>query len=153
MLAAEFSATDIWILLAIIVLMLGLGYLAVAETALNRISKVKAATLAEEEPSKATAALVSLVQHPERFINPLLVMITILQTGQAFLTTILADRLFGPIGVLVGFVVNVIVFFVLSEALPKTWAVLHSRAGGAADGPHDARSRVVPAAARSSRVA
>jgi CBS domain containing-hemolysin-like protein len=127
MLAAEFSATDIWILLAIIVLMLGLGYLAVAETALNRISKVKAVTLAEAEPSKATNALVSLVEHPERFINPLLVMITILQTGQAFLTTILADRLFGPIGVLVGFVLNVIVFFVLSEALPKTWAVLHSQ--------------------------
>jgi CBS domain containing-hemolysin-like protein len=126
MFAAEFSATDIWILLAIIVLMLGLGYLAVAETALNRISKVKAITIAEERPSKATAALVSLVEHPERFINPLLVMITILQTGQAFLTTILADSLFGPIGVVIGFVLNVIVFFVLSEALPKTWAVLHS---------------------------
>jgi putative hemolysin len=108
------------------VLMLALGYLAVAETSLNRVSRVRAITLAEEEPSKATAALVRLVEHPERFINPLLVMITILQTAQAFLTTILADSLFGPIGVVVGFVLNVIVFFVLSEALPKTWAVLHS---------------------------
>src|SRR5204863_8218961 len=45
---------------------------------------------------------------------------------QAFLTTILADRLFGAVGLIVGFVLNVIVFFVLSEALPKTWAVLHS---------------------------
>jgi putative hemolysin len=125
-LAVEFSPTDIWTLLAIIVLMLGLGYLAVAETSLNRISKVRASALAEDAPSKATAALVSLVERPERFINPLLVMITILQTGQAFLTTILADRLFGPIGVVIGFVLNVIVFFVLSEALPKTWAVLHS---------------------------
>src|SRR3954454_24624956 len=126
MVIAEFGATDIWMLLAIILLMLGLGYLAVAETALNRVSKVRAITLAEEQPSKATWALVSLVEHPERFINPLLVMITILQTAQAFLTTILADSLFCPIGVVVGFVVNVIVFFVLSEALPKTWAVLHS---------------------------
>src|SRR3954454_14904489 len=126
MVIAEFGATDIWMLLAIILLMLGLGYLAVAETALNRVSKVRAITLAEEQPSKATWALVSLVEHPERFINPLLVMITILQTAQAFLTTILADSLFCPIGVVVGFVLNVIVFFVLSEALPKTWAVLHS---------------------------
>jgi putative hemolysin len=126
MLAAEFSTTELWMLLAIIVLMLALGYLAVAETSLNRISRVRAITLAEESPSKATRALVRLVEHPERFINPLLVMVTILQTAQAFLTTILADSLFGPIGVVVGFVLNVIVFFVLSEALPKTWAVLHS---------------------------
>jgi len=54
------------------------------------------------------------------------VMITILQTAQAFLTTILADRLFGAIGVVIGFALNVVVFFVLAEALPKTWAVLHS---------------------------
>lgn len=126
MLAVEFTTTDLWMILAIIVLMLGLGYLAVGETSLNRISRVKAMTLAEQEPSKSTHALASLVAHPERFINPLLVMITILQTGQAFLTTILADRVFGPIGVLIGFVLNVIVFFVLSEALPKTWAVLNS---------------------------
>jgi putative hemolysin len=126
MLAVEFTTADLWMILAIIVLMLGLGYLAVGETALNRISRVKAVTLAEQQPSKSTEALATLVVHPERFINPLLVMITILQTAQAFLTTIVADRLFGPIGVLIGFVVNVIVFFVLSEALPKTWAVLNS---------------------------
>ena len=62
--------------------------------------------------------------HPERFINPLLVTITFLQTGQAFLTSLLADRLFGPTGIIVGFVLNVVVFFVLAEAMPKTYAVL-----------------------------
>ena len=44
--------------------------------------------------------------------------------GQAFLTTLVADSLFGAAGVAVGFVLNVIVFFVLAEAMPKTWAVL-----------------------------
>jgi CBS domain containing-hemolysin-like protein len=53
-------------------------------------------------------------------------MVTILQTAQAFLITILADRLFGAVGVIVAFVLNVVIFFVLAEALPKTWAVLHS---------------------------
>jgi CBS domain containing-hemolysin-like protein len=125
-LAVEFTTTDGWVLFAIGVLLLLLMYLATAETALNRISKVKAQALAEENPSKSTEALLKLVTRPERFINPLLVMITILQTAQAFLTTILADSLFGTLGVLVGFVLNVIVFFVLAEALPKTWAVLHS---------------------------
>src|SRR3954454_376857 len=104
MVIAEFGATDIWMLLAIILLMLGLGYLAVAETALNRVSKVRAITLAEGQPSKATWALVSLLEHPERFITPLLVMITILQTAHASFPTILSIPLFGPIGVVVGFV-------------------------------------------------
>ena len=82
--------------------------------------------MAGEQPSRTTHALLQLVSRPERFINPLLVMVTILQTAQAFLTTILADSLFGAVGVLVAFVLNVVVFFVLAEALPKTWAVLHS---------------------------
>ena len=54
----------------------------------------------------------------------MLVTITFCQTGQAFLTSLLADRLFGGTGVIIGFFLNVIVFFVLAEAMPKTWAVL-----------------------------
>ncbi len=68
--------------------------------------------------------MLRLVTHPERFITPLLVTVTVLQMGQAFLTTLLADRLFGAKGVAVGFVLNVVVFFVVAEAMPKTWAVL-----------------------------
>jgi putative hemolysin len=126
MFGVEFTTTDLWVIIAIGVLLLGLVFLAVAETALNRISRVKAQALAEVTPTRASNALLALVARPERFINPLLVTITILQTAQAVLTTILADRLFGAIGVLIGFVLNVVVFFVLAEALPKTWAVLHS---------------------------
>ena len=101
-----------------------LAFLAVAETALNRISRVKAQAIAESRQTKSARALLRLVTHPERFITPLLVTVTVLQMGQAFLTTLLADRLFGARGVAVGFVLNVIVFFVLTEAVPKTWAVL-----------------------------
>ena len=135
-LAVDFTAADVGVIIAIGVLLLGLAYLAVAETALNRVSKVRAQALVEDQPSRSTRALLQLVSRPERFINPLLVMVTILQTAQAFLTTILADRLFGAVGVIVGFALNVVVFFVLAEALPKTWAVLHSdRAALATAGP------------------
>ena len=51
--------------------------------------------------------------------------VTICQTGQAFLTSIVADNLFGTPGVIVAFVLNVVVFFVLAEAVPKTYAVIH----------------------------
>jgi magnesium and cobalt exporter, CNNM family len=118
------DSIELLMLIGIVILLLILTFLAVAETALNRISRVKAQALAETLGTRAARSLYRLVSHPERFINPLLVTVTFLQTGQAFLTSLLADRLFGPTGIIVGFVLNVIVFFVLAEAMPKTWAVL-----------------------------
>lgn len=124
MIAVRFTGVDSLMVVAIVLILVVLAFLAVAETSLNRISKVKAQALAESLDTKSAHALERLVTHPERFINPVLVTVTFLQTGQAFLTSLLADRMFGPIGVVVGFVVNVVLFFVLSEAMPKTWAVL-----------------------------
>jgi putative hemolysin len=118
------DSIELLMLLGIVVLLLILTFLAVAETALNRISRVKAEALAETLGTRSARSLERLVSHPERFINPLLVTVTFLQTGQAFLTSLFADRLFGATGIIVGFVLNVIVFFVLAEAMPKTWAVL-----------------------------
>jgi putative hemolysin len=123
--AATFSGTDVWMLVAIIVLLLVLAFLAMAETALNRISKVKAQAIADSSGTRSARTLARLANHPERFINALLVTITICQTAQAFLTSILADRLFGTVGIIVAFALNVVVFFVLAEAVPKTYAVLH----------------------------
>ncbi|MGH9271378.1 MAG: hemolysin family protein, partial [Ilumatobacteraceae bacterium] len=118
------SGVDVIMLLAIVLLLLVLVFLAAAETSLNRISIVKAKALADSTETKSAHALYRLVSHPERFINPVLVTITFLQTGQAFLTSLLADRLFGTTGIAIGFVLNVVVFFVLAESMPKTWAVL-----------------------------
>ncbi len=126
------TGTDIGLLVAIAAILLALIVLAVAETGLNRISRVKAQAMADSQSTKASRALVGLVEHPERFINPLLVTVTVLQTAQAFLTTILADRLFGAWGVAGAFVVNVVVFFVMAESMPKTWAVLHTERAGLA---------------------
>jgi CBS domain containing-hemolysin-like protein len=126
------NGTDIALLLAILAILMVLVVLAVAETGLNRISRVKAQAMADSTQSKAAVALAQLVEHPEHFINPLLVTVTALQTAQAFLTTILADSLFGAWGVVGAFVVNVVVFFVLAESMPKTWAVLHTERAGLA---------------------
>ena len=47
----------------------------------------------------------------------------IFQTVQATLTGIVAGRLFGAAGVLIGVTLNVIIFFVLAEAVPKTYGL------------------------------
>jgi putative hemolysin len=124
------SGTDILMIVSIVILLLLLIVLAIAETGLNRISRVKAQAIDDNTATKSSKALLGLVERPERFINPLLVTVTALQTGQATLTTVLAVSLFGPWGALIGFVLNVIVFFVLAESMPKTWAILHPEKAG-----------------------
>ena len=86
MIAVQFTGVDLLMVVAILLILVVLIFLAVAETALNRISKVKAQALAESLDTKSAHALERLVTHPERFINPVLVTVTFLQTGQAYLT-------------------------------------------------------------------
>jgi CBS domain containing-hemolysin-like protein len=119
------DGTDVLMLVVIVIVLGLLMCLAVAETALNRISRVRAQALNEERHSRASRALLRLVEQPELFINPILVTVTVLQTGQAFLMSLLAGRVFdGWWGIVIVFILNVVLFFVLAEALPKTWAVL-----------------------------
>ena len=132
MTAVVWSTIDTLMLIAIVLLLFVLVFFAVAETSLNRISRVKAQAIADSSGKASARALFRLVSHPERFINPILVTITFCQTGQAFLTSLLAARVFGGLGVIIGFFLNVILFFVLAEAMPKTWAVLSAERAASA---------------------
>ena len=115
---------NVVMLVAIGVLLILLVFLAVAEMGLSKMTKTRAAALVDDRP-KAARSLVLLVEHPERWINPLLLTVNIFQTVQATLTGIVAGNLFGGVGVAVGVTLNVLVFFVLAEAVPKTYAVLY----------------------------
>lgn len=125
MIAATPTAIDWWMLIAIGFLLLLLIFFAIAEMGLSRVSKPKAQALADSG-AKGGAALLALVTNPERWVNPLLLSVNVCQTIQATLTGVVAGRLFGPVGVAIGVVLNVVVFFVFAEAVPKTYAVLHS---------------------------
>jgi CBS domain containing-hemolysin-like protein len=125
MIANQFTSTDIVLLLVVFALLLVLIFLAVAEMGLSRMTKPKAAMLADRG-GKSGKALAKLVSHPERWVNPLLLTVNICQTVQATLTGFVAGRVFGAAGLVVGVVLNVLVFFVLAEAVPKTYAVQYS---------------------------
>ncbi len=124
MIASTFETADAWMIVGILVLLVILIFTSVAEMGLSRMTKPKAAALADQG-HKAGKTLTKLVADPERWVNPLLLTINICQTVQATLTGIVAGRLFGTAGVIVGVVLNVIVFFVMAEAVPKTYAVLY----------------------------
>lgn len=122
---AAFTGLDWGLLAVILVLLVFLIFLAIAEMGLSRMTKPKAAALAERRPRQGRA-LVELIDEPEKWINPLLLTVNVSQTVQATLTGVITARAFGPLGVAAGVTLNVLVFFVLAEAVPKTYAVLHS---------------------------
>ena len=119
---SRFRGTD-WILITVVVVLLfAAAGLALAETSLTRMSKVKAISLADDG-RRGARQLVKLVEHPGRFLNTVLLLVLVSQLVTATLVGILADRWFGAIGVVVATVFEVAVIFVLAEALPKNWAV------------------------------
>ena len=124
MIAGEFTNLDLLMIIIIFVLLIVLIFAAVAETSLNRMTKPRAASLADKG-LKSGKALKRLVEHPERWANPLLLTVNICQTVQTTLTTVVAIRVFGTYGVVIGSVLNVLVFYVFAEAVPKTYAVLY----------------------------
>ena len=118
------TTMDLWMLHVIVVLLFVLIFLSLAEMSMSQMTKPRAAALAEKGV-KSGKALVRLAAQPAMWVNPLLLLINVSQTIQATLTGIVANSLFGPAGVAVGVALNVVLFFVLAEAVPKTYALLN----------------------------
>ncbi len=118
------TAADYWMLFAIFALLIALTFLSLAEMSLSRITKQKAQALLDQNNKRAKIIL-KLAEDPTKWVNPLLLTVNIFQTVQATLTGIVAGRLFAAPGVAIGVTLNVIVFFVLAEAVPKTYGLIH----------------------------
>jgi putative hemolysin len=118
------TSGDLWMLVVILLLLVGLVFLSLAEMSLSRITKQKAQALVDQK-AKSAKLILKLAAEPTRWVNPLLLTVNIFQTVQATLTGVVAGRLFGAAGVLIGVTLNVIIFFVLAEAVPKTYGLLH----------------------------
>ncbi|MGH9103648.1 MAG: hemolysin family protein, partial [Acidimicrobiales bacterium] len=112
-----------WGLIAVIVVLVALSaLLALAETSLTRTTKAKAQSLVDAH-RRGAGVLALLVEHPERFLNPILLLELLCQLVAATLVGVIAAKLFGALGVAVATVFEVVVIFVLGEATPKNWAV------------------------------
>jgi CBS domain containing-hemolysin-like protein len=121
----SFTTGDAWLLVAVAVFIALAAFLALAETGLTRTSRVKAVAL-EEQGKRGATALLRLMEHPERTLNPVLFLLLLCNTVAATLVGVVAAHAFGPLGVAVATAFEVVVIFVFAEAMPKTWAVQHS---------------------------
>ena len=118
--------TSDWIMVASVGVLWGMAaFIAMSETSLTRITPIKA-TAMEEEGRRGAARLRRLVQHPERFLTPILLLVLLCHLVAATLLGIVVDRHFGG-AVLMAFTVGQVAFvFVFCESMPKTWAVQHT---------------------------
>ncbi len=123
--ASGFQSSDAILIVVIAILLAGSGVLAMAETSLVRMNRIKAKSLVDEH-KRGARQLARLVDNPARFLNPILLLVLICQLVSATLVGIVAEHLFGGLGVLLGIVFEIVVIFVFFEAVPKNWAVQHS---------------------------
>jgi putative hemolysin len=117
------SASEVVGLLAFAGLVGFAAVLAVAETSLTHLGRARAARLAEDGDPRA-AELTRLLEHRDRVLNPILLVLLACHLAAATIVAVLAADRWGPGGVLATFVVETIVVFVLAEAVPKTYALL-----------------------------
>lgn len=118
----RWNGYDTLMILAVVLLVLLAGLLAVAETSLTRITRVKAIALSEMKVKRG-AVLLKLLEHQGGFLNPVLLVAVFSQLVAATLVGALAVQIFGPLGVAVSTLFEVMVIFILAEAIPKNWAV------------------------------
>jgi CBS domain containing-hemolysin-like protein len=110
---------------AVFVLIAGSAILSLAETGLTRTSRARAKSL-DDAGQRGARSLRRLVEEPEAFLAPILLLVLLFQLVAATLVGVIAAQVFGPIGVAVATAFEVVVIFVFSEAVPKQWAVRHS---------------------------
>ena len=134
MIAVAFTTADAVLLVVVVVLIFLSAAIAVAETAITRISRSRAAAL-EEQGHKRAAMVVAIVGNFERSLNAIYLVALALQTVQASITGIVASRVFGTAGVVVATLINVVVVFIIAEAAPKTWALQHTDRAALATAP------------------
>jgi CBS domain containing-hemolysin-like protein len=115
----------IWLIVLVVVLVLFGSLLAMAEASLTRMTRVRALAL-EDEGRRNASRLVQIETDPPAYLNAVYLAVMFAQNGSAILVAILAERYFGNIWITIVSVLFTLAYFVLVEAMSKTFAILHS---------------------------
>ncbi len=120
-----FGSDDIFALLAIVVLLALAAALVAAEEAVLRMNRVRAEALVERDPERA-GRLMRILDEPEAVINPLRLVVLMVQLAETTLVALLAGWYWSWPLVVTAAVVNVLVVFVVAEAVPRTLGILRT---------------------------
>ena len=112
----------IWV---VVLLVLFGAVLAMAESSLSRMTRVRALAL-KSEGKRNAALLERLAAEPARYLNGVYLGVMFVQNGSAILVAIIAQYYFSSLGITLISVGFTIIYFVVVEAMAKTWGILHS---------------------------
>jgi CBS domain containing-hemolysin-like protein len=98
--------------------------LALAETAISRMSRVKSLHL-EQEGRKGAARLVTIVEDPAPFLNVLLLVTVLAHVTAIVLATDMALDAIPGTGAVIAIAVMTMAIFVFAELVPRTFSVQH----------------------------
>ena len=115
----------IWLAATIVGLVTLGSFLAVAEAATSRMTRVRAMALREEGRRNA-ALLEEIESDPPRYLNSIYLAVMFVQNGSAILAAMLAEHYFGDLGITLVSVGFTLAYFIVVEAMSKTYAILHS---------------------------
>lgn len=121
----HFGATDEILLAVVIVLIIVTGFFAMSETAITRVTKVKALSLVEEG-RRGSQTLLRLVKNIDRVLPVVLFALEVCTLVAATLVGVIAEHVFGGAGIAIATAFEVVIIFIVAELAPKTWAVQHS---------------------------
>jgi putative hemolysin len=121
----EFNGSTIGQIILVLVLLLLAAFLAMSETALMRMSRIRASSFAEDG-RRGGATLKKLVEKPEHWLHPVLFFLLICHLTIGFMVPRLLEEPFGSWGILIGIVADAVVVFVGTELVPKDYAVKHT---------------------------
>ena len=95
---------------------------ALAETSFVELNRVRALAL-EDAGRKGAKHLRLMLEKPETTLNTLLLVVLVTQLVTTSIISIVVEKQFGAVGVVISLIAQITVFFVLGEVAPKTFAV------------------------------
>ncbi len=107
------------------VLVLFAAVLAMAEASISRMTRVRAIAL-EAEGRRNAALLERLESDPPRYLNAIYLLVMLCQNGSAVLVAIISEYYFDSLGITLVSLAFTLAYFVLVEAMAKTFGILHS---------------------------
>lgn len=122
---ATFGMVDWGELLIVGVLIVVAAVMAMAETSITRMGRIRAYHL-QEEGRRGSRALVRIVENPAPYLNVVLLLTLLLQLGGTTLASVVAVRHLHRIGEVVATAAMTILLFVFAEVSPKTYVVQHT---------------------------
>ncbi|NCY15460.1 MAG: HlyC/CorC family transporter [Actinobacteria bacterium] len=119
-----FGSSEFLVTIVVVVLIAMSAFLSVAETALLRMTRSRAQSMIEDG-KWGTRNLLQLTSHPDRFMNPLKLIVLSCLLVEAAVVGAVFERHHGVRGLVISSIVNVFVVYVLADAAPRLWALEH----------------------------